>query len=89
MQAVGGFLQRIVAGVDRGIAFSAVDGELLGAMLCSKTISDTMRKLVSGDLEPVSSVVLAGLQKFVRDTRWTGGGWGAFLILNCLLTCSD
>ena len=63
-----------MAGVDKGIAFSAVNGELLGAMLCTKTISDSMRKLVSGELESVSPEVYVGLEKFVKETHWTGGG---------------
>jgi len=73
MQAEGGFLQRIVAGTDKGIAFSALNGELLGAMVCTKTIIDSKRKLVSGELESVSPEVHAGLERFVRDTHWTGG----------------
>mmetsp|Transcript_26423 Transcript_26423/g.36365 ORF Transcript_26423/g.36365 Transcript_26423/m.36365 type:complete len:1107 (+) Transcript_26423:340-3660(+) len=72
--AKGGFLQRIVAGADKGIAFSALNGELLGAMVCTKSISDWKRKLVSGELESVSPEVYAALVRFVRETRWTGGG---------------
>lgn len=69
----GGFLQRVVAGVDKGIAFSAVNGQLLGAVLCTKTISDTLRKLVSGELQALSPEVYVRLERFVRDTHWTGG----------------
>jgi hypothetical protein len=62
-----------VAGSDKGIGFSAYQGRLLGCVLCSKTISDGNKKLWSGELESPPSSVVAQLERFVRDSNFTGG----------------
>ena len=80
----GGFLQRVVAGVDKGICYSAVNGQLLGAVLCTKTISDSLRKLVSGELQALSPEVYARLERFVRDTHWTGGMYVCMYVAVCM-----
>jgi hypothetical protein len=66
-------VQQLVAGSDRGIGFSAYQGRLLGCVMCSKTISDGSKKLWSGELESLPGTVVAQLERFVRDSNYTGG----------------
>ena len=73
-----------MAGVDKGICYSAVNGQLLGAVLCTKTISDSLRKLVSGELQALSPEVYARLERFVRDTHWTGGMYVCMYVCCCM-----
>lgn len=73
MQAGDGFVQRLVTGEDKGIAFAAYNGVLLGCIKCSKTVSDSNRKLWSGELTPVSASVVSAMREFVKQTNYTGG----------------
>lgn len=72
-QARDGFVQRLVTGVDKSLAFAAFHGTLLGCVKCAKTISDEHKKLWSGELTAVSAAVIEALRKFVNDTHYTGG----------------
>ena len=69
----GGYVQKHIVGFQMGIAYCAVEGELTAALMMEK--SQYMgTKAWGGELRPVPAPVLHALDKFCRETRWTGGG---------------
>lgn len=67
------FIQKLLHGSQKTIAFAAYKGQLTGCMQMTKVIINA-GKVWSGLIEPVSPVVIASLERFVAETSWTGGG---------------
>ncbi len=80
LQAERGFVQKVIAGSDKGIGFSAYRGRLLGCVLCTKTISSSGRKLWCGELTSVPEPTRLALERFVHDCNWTGGAYILYFI---------
>eukprot|EP01031_Cornospumella_fuschlensis_P026784 gene26784-32363_t len=73
-QQTGFFVQKVVRGVDKTIAFAAYQGELTGCMLMTKTNVTLDGKVWSAHVESVSPAVAQELAAFVSRHNWTGGG---------------
>jgi diaminopimelate decarboxylase len=68
------FIQKYIEGVEKTIAFAAVDGVLTGAVMMTKAIITPEGKVWSGRLSAVGTDVMEALKSFVHSSRWTGGG---------------
>ncbi|RYG66550.1 hypothetical protein EON64_09535, partial [archaeon] len=67
------FIQKLLHGSQKTIAFAAYEGQLTGCMQMTKVVINA-GKVWSGLIEPVSAEVIACLERFVQETSWTGGG---------------
>jgi len=70
----GLFLQAHSEGQDVTIAFAALRGELLGAVLLEKLERTAEGKVWSGRVSLLPAPLGRRLRAFARATRWTGGG---------------
>jgi diaminopimelate decarboxylase len=68
------FVQKYIEGVEKTIAFAAVDGVLTGAVMMTKAIITPEGKVWSGRLSAVDTEVMRALKSFVHSSHWTGGG---------------
>lgn len=68
------FLQKLVHGAEKTIAFAAVDGELTGCVMMTKYIHTIAGKVWGGAITPVDVETVRRLQTFLDETCWTGGG---------------
>lgn len=68
------YIQRAESGFQKGLAFAAVNGELTGSLMLTKTVTTMLEKGWSGHLAPVPNELQEKLKVFVRNTKWTGGG---------------
>jgi diaminopimelate decarboxylase len=67
-------LEEHTPGQECGLAFCAVDGELLDAVFTTKALVTPEGKTWSGDVTEVSDDLWERLSYFVADCGWTGGG---------------
>jgi diaminopimelate decarboxylase len=68
------FAQAHVEGQDVTVAFAAWQGELLGAAFLEKLDRTLEGKVWSGRISPISDELRRRLRRFLRATRWSGGG---------------
>lgn len=68
------FIQRIMRGTEKTIAFGAINGKLTGCLLMTKTIITDTGKVWSGIISAVSVGVMHAIEKLVESTKWHGGG---------------
>ncbi len=68
------FLQRNVLGNEESIAFSAYQGELLGAVHLQKRLLTPEGKTWAGRVVPVPSGLFEELSEVIRSLEWSGGG---------------
>jgi len=68
------FLQRNVFGNEESIAFSAYQGELLGAVHLEKRLMTPEGKTWAGRVTPVSPDLFSSFSEVIRSLDWSGGG---------------
>lgn len=68
------FVQKVIVGSEKTIAFAAVNGELTGCIQITKTNVTIAGKVWSAMVEGVSREVMEVLSEFVKACNWTGGG---------------
>lgn len=73
------FIQKVMSGSEKTIAFAAVDGHLTGCVMLEKAVLTLEGKVWSGFLTPVPEAFIEALEKFVIDSKWTGGGEFEFI----------